>query len=149
MSLLVAPPSSALPLQAQPAEERAVSVLLRSFAPFPSTLSLALPARTTIGDIVSSVSAALGLDESTSSLLRTSTQDGKLLSSTVLLYELEDGARGPVFLELGVRMLGGKGGFGSMLRAQGGKMSSQKTSNNDSCRDLNGRRLSTMKEAKK
>jgi len=28
-------------------------------------------------------------------------------------------------------------------------MSSQKTSNNDSCRDLNGRRLSTVKEAKK
>jgi len=27
-------------------------------------------------------------------------------------------------------------------------MSSQKTSNNDSCRDLNGRRLSTIKEAK-
>ncbi|KAG8905604.1 hypothetical protein FRC01_008291 [Tulasnella sp. 417] len=28
-------------------------------------------------------------------------------------------------------------------------MSSQKTSNNDSCKDLNGRRLSTVKEAKK
>jgi len=28
-------------------------------------------------------------------------------------------------------------------------MSSQKTNNNDSCRDLNGRRLSTVKEAKK
>lgn len=28
-------------------------------------------------------------------------------------------------------------------------MSSQKTNNNDSCRDLNGRRLSTIKEAKK
>ena len=28
-------------------------------------------------------------------------------------------------------------------------MSSQKTSNNDSCRDLSGRRLSTIKEAKK
>lgn len=28
-------------------------------------------------------------------------------------------------------------------------MSSQKTNNNDSCRDLSGRRLSTIKEAKK
>ena len=28
-------------------------------------------------------------------------------------------------------------------------MSSQKTSNNDSCRDLSGRRLSTIKEAKR
>jgi hypothetical protein len=46
-------------------------------------------------------------------------------------------------------MRGGKGGFGSQLRAAGGRMSSQKTSNNDSCRDLSGRRLSTIKEAKK
>jgi len=46
-------------------------------------------------------------------------------------------------------LLGGKGGFGSQLRAAGGRMSSQKASNNDSCRDLNGRRLSTVKEAKK
>ncbi|KAF7363536.1 hypothetical protein MSAN_01010200 [Mycena sanguinolenta] len=45
--------------------------------------------------------------------------------------------------------LGGKGGFGSQLRAAGGRMSSQKTSNNDSCRDLSGRRLNTIKEAKK
>jgi len=54
-----------------------------------------------------------------------------------------------VFLRLSARLHGGKGGFGSQLRAAGGRMSSQKTSNNDSCRDLNGRRLSTVKEAKK
>jgi len=46
-------------------------------------------------------------------------------------------------------MLGGKGGFGSQLRAAGGRMSSRKTGNNASCRDLNGRRLSTVKEAQK
>jgi len=54
-----------------------------------------------------------------------------------------------VTLRLTCRVLGGKGGFGSQLRAAGGRMSSQKTGNNDSCRDLNGRRLSTLKEAKK
>ena len=53
-----------------------------------------------------------------------------------------------VSLRLSPRLRGGKGGFGSQLRAAGGRMSSQKTSNNDSCRDLNGRRLSTIKEAK-
>jgi hypothetical protein len=47
------------------------------------------------------------------------------------------------------RLLGGKGGFGSQLRAAGGRMSSRKTGNNASCRDLNGRRLSTVKEAQK
>ncbi|PVU96740.1 hypothetical protein BB561_001000 [Smittium simulii] len=43
--------------------------------------------------------------------------------------------------------MGGKGGFGSMLRAQGGKMSSKKITNFDSCRDLSGRRLATIKAA--
>ncbi len=54
-----------------------------------------------------------------------------------------------VTLRLLPRILGGKGGFGSQLRAAGGRMSSQKTDNKDACRDLNGRRLSTVKEAKK
>jgi len=50
---------------------------------------------------------------------------------------------------LSVSVLGGKGGFGSMLRAQGGKMSSKKTTNVESCRDLQGRRLKTINEATK
>ena len=54
-----------------------------------------------------------------------------------------------VTLNLNLRLLGGKGGFGSMLRAQGGKMASQKTTNFEACRDLNGRRLRTIKEAKR
>ncbi|RKP35246.1 telomere stability and silencing-domain-containing protein, partial [Dimargaris cristalligena] len=41
---------------------------------------------------------------------------------------------------------GGKGGFGSMLRAQGGKMATHKTTNFDACRDLSGRRLLATKE---
>ena len=56
---------------------------------------------------------------------------------------------GLVALRLSPRLLGGKGGFGSQSRAAGGLMSNQKTNNNDSCRDLTGRRLSAFKEAKK
>ncbi|KAJ3071228.1 hypothetical protein HDU98_005641 [Podochytrium sp. JEL0797] len=48
-----------------------------------------------------------------------------------------------------LRLRGGKGGFGSMLRAQGGKMASQKTTNFEACRDLSGRRLKTVNDAKK
>ncbi|KAJ3237927.1 hypothetical protein HDU81_008679 [Chytriomyces hyalinus] len=48
-----------------------------------------------------------------------------------------------------LRLRGGKGGFGSMLRAQGGRMASQKTTNFESCRDLSGRRLKTVNDAKK
>ncbi|PVU93146.1 hypothetical protein BB559_003416 [Furculomyces boomerangus] len=50
-------------------------------------------------------------------------------------------------VKLQVLVSGGKGGFGSMLRAQGGKMSSKKITNFDSCRDLSGRRLITIKAA--
>ncbi|TGZ82057.1 hypothetical protein EX30DRAFT_358463 [Ascodesmis nigricans] len=53
-------------------------------------------------------------------------------------------------LRLSAPLCGGKGGFGSQLRAAGGRMSSRKKSqeNNDSCRNLSGRRLRTVKEAK-
>ncbi|KAJ2725983.1 hypothetical protein GGI07_000911 [Coemansia sp. Benny D115] len=51
----------------------------------------------------------------------------------------------PSWLVLRPRVLGGKGGFGSTLRAQGSK--SSKPANYDSCRDLYGRRLKTIKEA--
>lgn len=53
------------------------------------------------------------------------------------------------FLNLSGRLLGGKGGFGSMLRAQGGRMNAQKTTNFEACRDLQGRRIKTVNDAKK
>jgi len=42
---------------------------------------------------------------------------------------------------------GGKGGFGSMLRALGAQI--EKTTNRDACRDLSGRRLRDINEEKK
>lgn len=48
-----------------------------------------------------------------------------------------------------LRLLGGKGGFGSQLRAQGNKMSSKKRAGNyESCRSLNGQRLRVQKQTK-
>lgn len=52
-------------------------------------------------------------------------------------------------IQLSSRILGGKGGFGSMLRAQGGRMNAQKTTNFEACRDLQGRRIRTVNDAKK
>ncbi|KAJ2016628.1 hypothetical protein IWW57_005495 [Coemansia sp. S610] len=46
------------------------------------------------------------------------------------------------------RVLGGKGGFGSTLRSQGSKGAANKPANFDNCRDLYGRRLKTLREAK-
>jgi hypothetical protein len=54
-------------------------------------------------------------------------------------------------LRLTVPLCGGKGGFGSILRAQGGRMSSRKKKSGDvnaSSRNLDGRRLRTVTEAK-
>ncbi|XP_018799189.1 PREDICTED: protein SDE2 homolog [Bactrocera latifrons] len=46
-----------------------------------------------------------------------------------------------------VRVLGGKGGFGSMLRAIGAQI--EKTTNREACRDLSGRRLRDINEEKR
>lgn len=45
------------------------------------------------------------------------------------------------------RVLGGKGGFGSMLRAIGAQI--EKTTNREACRDLSGRRLRDINEEKR
>jgi hypothetical protein len=55
---------------------------------------------------------------------------------------------GGQFLEGICRVKGGKGGFGSQLRAQGGRMSSRKVTNKESCRDLSGRRLRNVNQSK-
>ncbi|XP_054725228.1 splicing regulator SDE2 [Anastrepha obliqua] len=46
-----------------------------------------------------------------------------------------------------LRILGGKGGFGSMLRAIGAQI--EKTTNREACRDLSGRRLRDINEEKR
>ncbi|KAH7192344.1 telomere stability and silencing-domain-containing protein [Fusarium flagelliforme] len=54
-------------------------------------------------------------------------------------------------LRLAVPLCGGKGGFGSQLRAAGGRMSSRKKKSQEdhgSSRNLDGRRLRTVNEAK-
>ncbi|RZC35776.1 Telomere Sde2 domain containing protein [Asbolus verrucosus] len=47
-------------------------------------------------------------------------------------------------LEIVCRLVGGKGGFGSMLRAIGAQI--EKTTNREACRDLSGRRLRDINE---
>jgi hypothetical protein len=123
-----------------------ISVLCSTFPPFP-TLSLSVPSETTLGEVYDILHERYPLLPS--SHLHLSCHSGPTPSPATPLSALhEDAASRLVSLRLGPRLLGGKGGFGSQLRAAGGRMSSQKTSNNDSCRDLTGRRLSTIKEAK-
>lgn len=50
-------------------------------------------------------------------------------------------------VRLSPKVLGGKGGFGSMLRAIGAQI--EKTTNREACRDLSGRRLRDINEEKR
>jgi hypothetical protein len=148
---------SALPRAVQGAM---LPVLLRTFAPLPPTLALSLPASTPLGAILHFLASALRLTPRTAPLLRLTGPHGRVVSHATTLAALHAAyaaqprsssskALPPLSLEVRLATRGGKGGFGSMLRAQGGKMSAKgKDENTGSCRDLNGRRLSTMKQAK-
>lgn len=48
-----------------------------------------------------------------------------------------------------VRLRGGKGGFGSLLRGAATKAGQKKTNNFDACRDMSGRRLRHVNAEKK
>ncbi|KAG6909933.1 hypothetical protein DXG01_014202 [Tephrocybe rancida] len=132
------------------------SILIQTFSPFPS-LTLTVPSSTPISDVPSFLQKRYhNLPFNDASRYVLSTHRGRAISPEAVISSLHADAetesistRNFVSLRLTPRLVGGKGGFGSQLRAAGGRMSSQKTSNNDSCRDLSGRRLSTIKEAKK
>ena len=131
------------------------TVLVSSFPPFP-TLALSVPDDTTLENLHAVLLARYRFLPPTADLRLCPVSGSPADETTTTLATLmgsRDGGGGVdhplISLRLVPRMRGGKGGFGSQLRAAGGRMSSQKTNNNDSCRDLSGRRLSTIKEAKK
>ncbi|CAI9763844.1 unnamed protein product [Fraxinus pennsylvanica] len=61
-----------------------------------------------------------------------------------------DGSRNfPIVVHLLLRLRGGKGGFGSLLRGAATKAGQKKTNNFDACRDMSGRRLRHVNAEKK
>ncbi|KAF5289865.1 hypothetical protein FQR65_LT01999 [Abscondita terminalis] len=80
-------------------------------------------------------SVIMGINESEIYL----THNGKVVSNESTLEN------GPVRIIF--RHVGGKGGFGSMLRAIGAQI--EKTTNREACRDLSGRRLRDINEEKR
>lgn len=134
------------------AKAMSTTVLVSTFPPFP-TLSLSVSpdlSFTEIYDLLTDRYHDLPRSDSPDFDLVLSPHAGLIPTPDAPLSSLfGDEDQDMVTLRLLPRLPGGKGGFGSQLRAAGGRMSSQKTSNNDSCRDLSGRRLSTIKEAKR
>ncbi|OCT48220.1 hypothetical protein CLCR_04239 [Cladophialophora carrionii] len=141
-----------------------VNVLLGAFPglSLPSTLCLPLPASSTTEELLASITELLPprLRESTRLILTSTSNRPICSSSTITLEELsassacqQDGSSWLLPVRLSAALVGGKGGFGSQLRAAGGRMSSRKKRQNaelatGSARNLDGRRLRTITEAK-
>ncbi|RVX68732.1 hypothetical protein B0A52_07618 [Exophiala mesophila] len=145
--------------------EPVVNVLLDSFPglSLPPTLCLPLPASTSLADLFSSIRHVLPKSFPTETrLILTSTSNVPVYDTpSVTLGDLtwpstscQPGASGSLLpLRLSAPLVGGKGGFGSQLRAAGGRMSARKKRQNaeaanGSARNLDGRRMRTITEAK-
>ena len=135
-------------------DDRTINVLLTTFAGLglPRTLSLPINASTTVHDLLNTIYDRL--PEVHHALIITTTSNKQLLFSTndaiaTLLPSTSDTF---LPLRLSARLCGGKGGFGSQLRAAGGRMSSRKNrqnqNTNGSNRTLEGRRVRVVAAAK-
>ena len=130
-----------------------VNVFLTSFPglDLPSTLSLPIDSSTSIAELRQQLLDRLPHIETR--LILTTTSNKQVLPSEAPVSTLLS-SRHDAFLplRLSVPLCGGKGGFGSQLRAAGGRMSSKRKNNqgdsNSSNRNLDGRRLRTVNEAK-
>ena len=119
------------------------------------TLCIPLPSTTTTDALFAHLSSLLTARLPLARLVLTTTSNRRLTSSTTTtLASLRPHNDHPTILplRLSASLPGGKGGFGSQLRAAGGRMSSRKKrsaeAQNGSNRNLDGRRLRTITEAK-
>ena len=130
-----------------------LNVLLTSFPglDLPPTLSLPLPATTTISQLRERIQEHL--PSCKDRLILTTVSNKQLSTSSESISDLLSSPEDDFLsLRLAVPLCGGKGGFGSQLRAAGGRMSSKRKrgqgDENASSRNLDGRRLRTVNEAK-
>ena len=134
-------------------EPQIINVFLTSFSglELPATLSLPIERSTSIADLKQRLYNRL--PQIDSRFILTTHSNKPVLSSDAPVSTLVSGCHDPFLsLRLSVPLCGGKGGFGSQLRAAGGRMSSKRKNNqgesNSSNRNLDGRRLRTINEAK-
>lgn len=135
--------------------QRIVNVLVTSFPGLglPPTLCLPLSTSSTVSDLSDALQSKLPATSQNLILTTVSNKQIPQQSSLPLSSYFADGDSSDILpLRLSACLCGGKGGFGSQLRAAGGRMSSRKKrsqgENNGSSRNLDGRRLRTVTEAK-
>jgi hypothetical protein len=119
----------------------------------PNTLAIPVDPSDSISDAVALIHDRL--PHGAASRLTITALPNTILSptSTNAISTLTTGLAPFLTLRLSTPLCGGKGGFGSQLRAAGGRMSSRKKRNQQgdprgSSRNLDGRRLRTITEAK-
>lgn len=153
--LPAAPAPVAVSNSAQPTHQ--ITLLVTTFPGLglPRTLSIPVSSSARTCDALAAVYARLPSVDFGHSLL-VSTTSGKLLreSDEQSVSSLLSGPTADFLpLRINARLCGGKGGFGSQLRAAGGRMSSRKNRDrqdqNGSNRNLDGRRLRTVEQAKR
>ncbi|KAL8753949.1 MAG: hypothetical protein Q9199_004690 [Rusavskia elegans] len=131
-----------------------INVLLTTFSGLGLPPTLSVPVSSSISTAELRLLLVKLLPPSRQRLIFTTTSNKELLasSSKPLLALLSSENDTVIPVRLSVPICGGKGGFGSQLRAAGGRMSSRKKKNqgdeNSSNRNLDGRRLRTVAEAK-
>lgn len=132
---------------------RNLNVLVTSFAGLglPPTLVLPLPSSTTVTELREHIDERLPNIQSRLIITTISNKQLPTESNNSLSEYLPTTEDDFLSLRLALPLCGGKGGFGSQLRAAGGRMSSRKKKNQEdhgSSRNLDGRRLRTVNEAK-
>lgn len=130
-----------------------INVLVSAYAPF-NTLNIPLDGCTPLSSLPGLIArrTCASADHNNTSQQRLTLQSGATLPASGALSSLLSNGhhQNEVHLRLALKLPGGKGGFGSQLRAAGGRMSTRgREDNTDSCRDLSGRRLSSVKEAQR
>jgi hypothetical protein len=129
-----------------------INIIVNGFAGVP-TKTLVLPPSESTSSLWTLLQERLNTPKDTR-LILTTTSNKQLLhdSDAPISTYLSSSDDDFLPLRLSVPVCGGKGGFGSQLRAAGGRMSSRKKRNqgddNASSRNLDGRRLRTVTEAK-
>ncbi|KAF4450981.1 UPF0667 family protein C31G5.18c [Fusarium austroafricanum] len=132
---------------------RNLNVLVTSFAGLglPPTLVLPLSPSTTVTELREYIGDRLPTTQSRLILTTLSNKQLPTSSDSPISKYLSTTNDEFLSLRLAVPLCGGKGGFGSQLRAAGGRMSSRKKKSQEdhgSSRNLDGRRLRTVNEAK-
>lgn len=131
-----------------------INIFLSTFpgVNLPATICFQLPANSTITQLQERVYERLPEIKSRLILTTISNRQLPYRSSDKILSLSTNNPTDFLSLRLGVPVCGGKGGFGSQLRAAGGRMSSKskcgQSDENASSRNLDGRRLRTVNEAK-